>query len=304
MGEVLEYEAGAGPREKQEPRKVGDIQEVLNYRRAIMSAEHRLNELPLSGRLLRDLHRELMAGVRGQNKAPGDFRKIQNWIGPPGCSEEEARFVPAPPLAVPDAMAEWERFIHRDYQDTLVQLALVHAEFEAIHPFLDGNGRLGRMLIPLFLFDKKLLRRPTFYLSGYLEARRDEYYERLLAISRDGDWTGWCTFFLNALIEQAGANTDKATAILALYEEMKSTVPEQTHSQYAIRALDFLFIQPVFNSTTFVRGADIPEATARRILRVLRDEGVLTELRRSSGSRPAIFAFSRLLNIAEGSEFF
>lgn len=304
MGEVLEYEAGAGPDEVAQPNKVDDILEILNYRRAIRDAEVVLGELPLSGRLIKRAHAILMEGVRGRHKAPGEYRKIQNWIGPPGCTEDEARFVPIAPQHLDDGMTAWERYMHSEQPDILVQLAVVHAEFESLHPFLDGNGRLGRMLVPLFLYDKKVLSRPTFYLSAYLEARREEYYERLLAISRDGDWTDWCAFFLRALIEEAKANTAKAKAILDLYERKKIWIAEHTRSQHSIRAVDFIFDRPVFKTTDFVAGAGIPAPTAKRIVYSLRDQGLLTTLQESAGPRPAILAFPELLNIAEGREAF
>lgn len=304
MGEVLEYEAGAGPDERVQPEKVDDIREILNYRRAIHDAEQALDELPLSGRLIRRAHEILMEGVRGRNKAPGEYRRHQNWIGTPGCTEEEARFVPIAPQHLQDGMAALERYIHSDEPDTLVQLAIIHAEFESLHPFMDGNGRLGRMLIPLFLYYRKLLSRPTFYLSAYLESRREEYYDRLLAISRDGDWTAWCAFFLQALINEASTNTRKAKAILDLYERKKIWIAEHTRSQHAIRAVDFIFDRPVFKTTDFVASAGIPAPTAKRMVYGLRDEGLLVPLREASGSRPAILAFSELLNIAEGRDAF
>lgn len=197
-------------------------------------------------------------------------------------------------------MAAWERYLHADAPDQLLQLAILHAEFEAIHPFLDGNGRLGRLIVPLFLMGKGLLSSPAIYVSGYLEARRDEYYDRLLAVSRDGDWTGWCAFFLNTLIEQARANLKKAEAILALYAQKKEWIVEETHSQYAVRALDWFFARPIFKTTDFIRNAGIPKPTAERIVRVTRDSGMLVEIRSSAGRRPAIFTFSELLNITEG----
>ena len=201
-------------------------------------------------------------------------------------------------------MSAWEKYLNVKEPDALVQLAIVHAEFEALHPFMDGNGRLGRMLIPLFLFERKLLAAPTFYLSAYLEARREEYYDRLLAVSRDGDWTGWCVFFLGALTAQAESNARKAKEILDLYETKKNWIADQTHSQHAIRALDFLFDRPIFRSADFVAHSGIPQPSAKRILKVLRDEGLLRVVREASGRRSAILVFPELLNIAEGQEAF
>ncbi len=303
MTEVLEFEAKDEPDDTDE-RKAADIYEVLNYRQAIRQAKDLLADLPLSGRLIRAAHETLLQGVRGRNKAPGEYRKIQNLIGLPGCTEDNARFVPIGAGDLPDGMSAWEKYLNSKEPDALVQLAIVHAEFEALHPFLDGNGRLGRMLIPLFLFERKLLAAPTFYLSAYLEARREEYYDRLLAVSRDGDWTGWCVFFLGALTTQAESNTRKAKQILHLYETKKSWIVDQTHSQHAMRALDFMFDRPIFRSSDFVAHGGIPKDTAWRILRVLRDEGLLRVVREAVGQTTAVLVFPELLNIAEGLEAF
>ena len=263
-----------------------------------------LNDLPLCQRVIKEAHRVLMEGVRGQNKAPGEYRRIPNWIGPPGTPIEQASYVPISSEKLPEGMDRWERFIHESAPDKLVQLALLHAEFEALHPFLDGNGRLGRMFVPLFLYGTKVLHSPMFYISAYLEARRDVYYEQLLAVSRDNDWAGWCSFFLEALTEQAKENHQKASAILHLYETKKSRIVELTHSQYAIKALDFLFMRPIFQASAFSLESDIPKATGNRILRTLRDNGVLHVLRQAEGRKPAVLAFRELLNIAEGSGVF
>ncbi len=306
FGEVLEFEAGEEVANKE---KRADIHEVLNYRSAMYHAVRRMETLPLSQRLVKEAHEVLMQGVRGQNKAPGEYRRVPNWIGRPGCALEEARFVPPAANLVPDAMSAWERYLHGDAPDKLIQLAIIHAEFEAIHPFPDGNGRLGRLLVPLYLVAKKLLSSPDFYISAYLEAHRDQYYDRLLAVSRDNDWTGWCVFFLNAVIEQARANHAKARAILDLYQEEKLRITDLTHSQYGViqygvMALDWLFSRPIFKASNFCSAGNIPGPTARRILKICIDEGILRTLRPARGSRPAIVAFPRLLNIAEGHEVF
>lgn len=303
LGEVLEFEAEGALDDESTPKKA-DIREVLNYRAALGEAARLLDDLPLSQRLVRLTHKRLMQGVRGRNKAPGEYRRIPNWIGPEGCTIEQARFVPCSAEALPDTMAAWERYIHDPAPDMLIQLALIHAEFEAIHPFLDGNGRLGRLIIPLFLKSKGLLSQPNFYLSEYLEGHRDEYYNRLLAVSRDGDWTGWCGFFLRAIIEQAESNQSKAQAIHALYNARKDWMVGATRSQYGGRALDWFFSRPIFSASDFVTQADIPVPTAKRILRLVRDNGLLRELQPASGRRPAVLAFPELLNICEGRAAF
>ena len=303
LGEVLHFEATGDPDDESTPKKA-DIREVANYRRALNEATRLLSDLPLSQRVIRDVHRVLMNGVRGRNKDPGEYRRVPNWIGARGCAVDDARFVPVGADALPASMDAWELYLHADAPDRLVQLAIVHAEFEAIHPFLDGNGRLGRLLVPLFLFSHGLLTRPNFYLSGFLEAHQEEYYDRLLAVSRDDDWTGWCAFFLRAIIEQADTNKRKALAILQLYESRKSWIVEAIPSQYAVRALDWMFKRPIFRTADFIAHADVPEPTARRILRLARDGGLLRVLVEGSGRRGAVLIFPELLNIAEGGTVF
>ena len=217
---------------------------------------------------------------------------------------DEARFIPVGADRLEDAMSAWERYIHEDAPDRLTQLAILHAEFEALHPFLDGNGRLGRMFVPLFLWRRGLIRAPMFYISAYFEAHRDAYYDRLLAVSRDDDWTGWCRFFLEAVREQAQENLMRAQGILDLYDRMKSRVAELTRSRYAGRALDWIFERPVFPGADFAASPDLPGRTARRLLDRLCDGEVLRVIHAGRGRRTAILVFPELLNIAEGSKVF
>ncbi len=304
MGEVLEFEAEGGSNKYPEEKR-HDIQEVLNYRRAMRHAMKMLEKLPLSQRVIREAHAILMDNVRGHGRAPGQYRKGPNWIGPPGCTIDEARFVPISADKLPEGMSRFEKFIHDDsVADKLVQLSLLHAEFEALHPFLDGNGRLGRMMVPLFLWQSGLIRQPMFYISAFLEERRDEYYDRLLAVSRDDDWTGWCVFFLEALRYQAIENEQKARSILQIYNTKKLQLVELTHSQYSILALDWICARPIFKSSDFVASAGIPAPTARRILALFREAGLLKTLIEASGRRSAVLTFPELLNIAEGREAF
>ncbi len=298
LGDVLEYEAGHEP---ESPTRKLDVQEVLNYHLAMQRAVTLLKDLPLSQRVLRETHRVLLDGVRGDGKAPGEYRVVPNWIGPPGRSIEEATFVPIDAGALPDAMSAWEAYMHSNAPDRLVQMAILHAEFEALHPFLDGNGRLGRMLIPLFLWRRGLIGAPSFYISAWLEARRNDYYERLLAVSRDDDWTGWCEFFLEGVRAQAEDNLARAESILTLYEGMKRRMAELTRSRYAIHALDWIFRYPIFRSTRFVAEAGIPSHSAWRILKTLRSAGVVRTLVAGSGRRSPILDFPELRRIAEGN---
>jgi Fic family protein len=306
MGEVLEVEAGGEPDGMTDPKR-GDVEEILNYRKAMRSLVGELDHRSLSQQLLRQAHALLMTGVRGQEKNPGQYRSEQNWIGPRGCQIEEAGYVPISVEHLQAGMDRWEVFLaDRSQQDQLVQLAMLHLEFEALHPFMDGNGRLGRMLIPLFLFERRLLASPDFYMSDYLEAHREDYVARLREVSASGDWTGWCCFFLEGLRRQATENESKARAILALYERVKQQVVELTHSQHALRAVDFLFQTPIFKSPDFLSGSEIPKPTATRILRLLRKgEGALLRVAREGrGRMPGIYVFSELLNVSEGRDVF
>jgi Fic family protein len=301
FGEVLEFEA-TGDDDAEAKHRIGDIQEVLNYRAALREAVTLMRTLPLSQRVVKGAHAVLMRGVRGHNKAPGEYRRIPNWIGPAGQSVDHARFVPASADRVPSAMAAWEGYLHGTAPDLLVQVAILHAEFEAIHPFLDGNGRMGRLLVPLYMVEKELLSSPNFYISEYLERHRDEYYDRLLAVSRDDDWTGWCVFFRSALIAQARANEGRALAILDLYRQKKDWIADLTRSHHAGRALDWFFSRPILSAAAFIAESGIPKPTASRILALVRDQGMLQEVRARRGRRPAVFAFPELVDIVDGWE--
>ena len=303
MGEVLQFEAAGGVT-TESGAKSADIQEVLNYRAALKHASSDMQSLPLSQRVVQNAHRVLMDGVRGHTKAPGEYRRTPVWIGPEGSPMEAARFVPISAGDITGAMSRWEKYLHSDAPDVLVQLAILHAEFEAIHPFLDGNGRLSRLLVPLFLLEKKVLARPNFYVSGFLEQNRAEYYQRLLDVSSNGDWTGWCVFFLTAVRRQAEINEAKVRALLELYRSDKSWIVGATHSPYAMQALDWIFARPIFKGSDFTVGSGMPGTPAKRILRILKEHGRLVELRAGSGNRSAIVAYPALLNIAEGADVF
>lgn len=192
VDEVLEQEAGL----LKQGEKYRDIQEISNYRLALFQAHQYLETYPIRLGFIRELHRTLMHSVRGQDKTPGEFRIDQNWIGKSGCTVEEASFVPPNPMQLPDYLRDWEAYLDSDDIDFLVQTAVMHAQFELLHPFKDGNGRIGRILIPLFLYQKKFLSQPMFYLSEYLENHRDEYYDCLRNISVSKEWNNWIAFFL------------------------------------------------------------------------------------------------------------
>ena len=302
IDEVLEQEAGL----IKEGEKFKDIQEISNYRTALYSAREYLKDYPVRLSFVRELHRILLDSVRGQDKTPGEFRKDQNWIGKYACTIEQASFVPPNPLQLPDFLQEWERYLDSDDIDFLLQTAVVHAQFELLHPFKDGNGRIGRILIPLFLYQKKVLSQPMFYLSAYLESHREEYYARLKGISSDHDWNGWIAFFLQAVVAQANQNGERVGAIQALYEEMKHAIQQVTHSQYTVHVLDAIFSKPIFRTSDLAaqlnREFGVHEKTTPGLLRQIKEAGILRELQPGSGRKPATFCFPRLINLVEGHE--
>jgi len=302
LGEVLKFEAGDDVAEES---KRQDIHEIINYRRALAAAEKELKHRPFNLNLLLKLHEILLDSVRGRNMARGKFRTVQNFIGPPGATIEQALYVPPAPSHVPAYMNNWEEYYHAEERDPLVHLALVHAQFEIIHPFLDGNGRLGRILVPIFLYEKQILARPMFYLSAYLETHRQEYADCLRALDAPESWTRWIVFFLRALAEQAQANAEKARQILALYERLKSKILQLTHSQYAIPLLDRLFRQPVFPSSVLLQDKAMPtKPMVMALLRKLREAGILAVVREGSGRRAQILALGELVNVSEGKKVF
>lgn len=303
LSDVLKFDAGEAPAE--EARRL-DVFEIINYRAALREAEKELRTRPFNLNLLLSLHATLLDSVRGANKNRGRFRTTQNWIGRPGCVIGKADFVPPAPEVVPEVMSEWEKYYHAERPDALAQLAVVHAQFEIIHPFNDGNGRLGRMLVPLFLYEKKILHRPMFYLSAYLEEHREEYIAHLRPLGHEpGAWNRWITFFLHGLAEQAQANTEKARAIMDLYERLKAQVLELTHSQYAVPLLDAIFERPIFRSTGFDKRAGMPsKPMIMNMLGKLKQAGILTVRSEGRGSRAQVLALPALVNLCEGREVF
>jgi len=301
LDEVLEADAGLITAEARK----GDIEEISNYRSAVSIAEQALATRPISLSLIREIHQRLLQGVRGRDKRPGQFREDQNWIGRHGDPIERARFVPPSPIILSAELEKWERFITSEDEDPILQTAIGHAHFEILHPFKDGNGRIGRMLIPLILYRRSALSRPMFYMSEYLEANRTEYYDRLLSITSEGDWHGWLNFFLRALVVQAEANLDKVRSIRDLHEETKRQFVELTHSQYAMAAVDAFFKRPIISGTAFADEAGFNNrVTANNMLRQLEGGGVITRIREGSGRTPAIYALPALINTAEGRPVF
>lgn len=296
LEEVLEFEA---KKNKNIP-KYEDIEEVLNYRNSLKEATEKIqNGLPISLRLIKEMHRSLLQGVRGENTDRGNFRRIQNWIGKPGSKIDDASYIPPPPNTVMNHLDNFEKYIHFEEKDRIVQLAFIHAQFEIIHPFLDGNGRIGRLLIPLFLFEKGILNKPLFYISAYFEADRESYYSKLNSITSDNNWEQWVEYFLSGVIFQAKKNVLLAKEILLLYDKLKSEIMDLTGSKYSIRILDFLFEKPVFTSTDFLNYLGANRAVVRRNIEKLAAENIISPLERGTGTKATVYRFSRLLEITD-----
>lgn len=252
----------------------GDVEEVVNYVRAMNHGLRRLSELPLCNRLIREIHGELMRGGRGSEREPGEFRHSQNWIGPAGCTLNTASFVPPPRHEMHRAMGNLEDWLHDQATvPPLVHVGLAHAQFETIHPFLDGNGRVGRLLITLLLCERGILQRPLLYLSVYLKAHRSQYYDRLTAIRTDGDWEGWLCFFLRGVVEVSRSATETARQILALRERTRSASLSAT----AQRLVDHLFEHPILSVRKAESLLDCAFATANKAVMELEDADLLVE---------------------------
>jgi Fic family protein len=299
LDEVIRFEEGDRP---SEGKRLHDTEEIVNYVRALNYGIERLGELPLSLRLIREIHVELLRGVRGDGKAPGEFRRSQNWIGPPGANPATAAFVPPPVPEMNRALDNLEKFLHerrnradRAHYPVIVEAALVHAQFETIHPFLDGNGRLGRLLIALLLHERGLLVQPLLYLSLYLRANRLEYYDRLTAIRRNGDWEGWVVFFLKGVAETSRQAVEMAKRIIGLRENAMRTATSLGPNE--LKLVDFLFTHPLTDVQSAQRAIDVSYNTAAAAIAKLEAAGLLRET--TGGKRNRLFRFSPYLDIVE-----
>ncbi|HQK88540.1 MAG TPA: Fic family protein [Acidobacteriota bacterium] len=287
----------------QDPNTPADVNEVINYVRAMNHGLQRLADLPVSMRLIREIHVELIRGVRGGRLTPGELRTSQNWIGPGGCTLAEATFVPPPPHEVPQALADLERFLHsQDPLPPLIQVGLAHAQFETIHPFLDGNGRIGRLIITFLLVEKKLLSRPVLYLSHYFKRHRAEYYDRLQAVRDRGDWEGWIEFFLRGVAEVSNQATDTAAAILRMREDYRAKITEHLGRAAANgqRIMERLFDRPIVTVNTVREWLDVTPAGANQLVNRLAAIGVLREI--TGFARNRRFRFDPYLRLFEEPE--
>ena len=293
LDELLEYEASLG---EDVPDARRDTLEVHAYRMAMRHAEEMIDHgSELSPELLCACHKVLLQFTRGREKSPGHFKTEQNYLG--DMISREVLFTPISPNNLKAGLDKLFLFIGESNEHPLIKTAIAHVEFEALHPFNDGNGRIGRILITLMLWKLGLITKPYFYISGYLEKRKEEYIERLRAVSADDNWTAWCTFFLEAVHGQAEANYSKSEEIRELYERMKEIFRTRLSSQWSIKALDFIFANPIFRNNVFTGQSGIPKQTANRFTRILLEAELLAVIRAPSGRRPGLYAFEPLLQI-------
>ncbi len=270
LADLLADEAGQVP-----PVDKNDVREVRNYVDALEFGIERLQTLPLSLRLVRELHQRLMHGVRGDRATPGEFRRSQNWIGPAGSTPATAPYVPPPPLEMAETLSSWESFLHRrDELPDLIQCALLHEHFEAIHPFLDGNGRVGRLLITLFLIERGRLSQPLLYLSEYIERNRDEYYRGLQRVRTHGDWTNWLHYFLYGVQWSAQRALRQARQLMTLRERMRARVANEPR---ALALIDELFVNPFIDANRVKSLQSVSDPTARKVLATLVAADLITE---------------------------
>jgi len=295
MDDLFFFEA----RPQEKPTKP-DVREVHNYVVATEYGLSRLDSLPVSSRFARELHECLTRGVRGEHATPGQFRTTQNWIGPPGCTLNEATYVPPPPEGMGDLLGSWEQYIHDSSTDVhnLVRLGVIHAQFELIHPFVDGNGRIGRLLIALLMCHWELLPKPLLYLSAFFERNRDDYYQHLLDISQQGAWEAWIEFFLRGTREQSLEALASARALIDLNAQYSKVLEGERVPSVTYRIIDQLFTNPVI-TVPFIRDRwDVAFHTAQKAIEHLERLGILREV--TGKRRYRVWVAGTLMDILTG----
>lgn len=295
LSELFYFEAARKEQQKKEAGRT-DILEVYNYVKAIDYGIKRLESLPISLRLVKEIHAILMKGARGQHLTPGEFRRSQNWIGPGGCTLNDATYVPPPVEEMKEALGDLEKFVHnREAPDGLIQCAVMHYQFESIHPFLDGNGRIGRLLTILFLCERQYLKYPLLYLSAYFERNRTQYYERLLAVSQQGDWPGWIKLFLKAIADESRDAIDNSKAVLSLLDEYRRRVEQKRPSLYVFKLLDLISRNPYISIPKAAQALKTTFPTANAAIEKLQSMKILTETTDKEWGK--IYCAEELLNI-------
>lgn len=279
--------------------KQKDVKEVQNYVRAVEYGLKRLNDLPLSLRFIRELHEILMDGVRGEHATPGEFRQSQNWIGDSGATLNEATFVPPSVPEMQGCLDQLEKFLHSDTElPPIVQAAMIHYQFETIHPFLDGNGRIGRLLVTLFLCQKNVLTKPLLYLSAFFERYRQEYYKLLLKVSQIGAWKEWIEFFLKAVTEQSEDAVSRSRHLLELLHNYSRIAREKRLTPTAIQLVELIFMKPVLNAKTAQEFLNVSYPSAQNAISSLEEAGILIEV--TGRRRARAYSANDILKVLDG----
>ena len=296
MDEILKFEADSENDTEAAKNVRSEIFETILYQRALINAQKAMNDgYPLSQHLVKTIHQQLLSFGRGAQKSPGQFKIEQNFLA--DKIKQKVLFVPISPEKLNDGLEKLFDYISNSDDPILIKTALMHLEFEALHPFQDGNGRIGRMLITLLLWSTKTISQPHFYISGYMEENKDEYIDTMRNVSENNDWEKWCAFFLNAVEKQAIRNLEIAENIKNLYEEMKHIFSDTLSSKWSVNALDYIFTNPIFRNNRFTSKSGIPGPTAARFTRMLLEKELIRTLEEASGRRPALYAFEPLLKL-------
>ena len=278
-----------------------DVVEVSNYVKALEYGVERLEKLPVSLRLIREIHKHLMEGVRGEHMTPGEFRRSQNWIGTPGCTLMETSFVPPPETEMKEALDQFEKYLHTPAQlPPLIRLAILHYQFEAIHPFLDGNGRVGRLLLTLLLCADGLLPKPLLYLSAYFERHRQRYYELLLAISQRGAWSEWITFFLRGVAEQSHDAIRRSNRLINLWQQYRQKLQSARTSSLSLRLVDELLSYPAITVAWAAKRLEVTPRSTQLNIEKLVNHGIIREA--TGRRRNRIFVAPEIINILEAQK--
>ncbi|MDC2825667.1 Fic family protein [Rodentibacter pneumotropicus] len=295
MDEILQYEADY-PEDEYSSEVRTDIIETLLYQRTLKNAQKAMEEgYPLSKSLLKTMHQQLLSFGRGANKSPGQFKKEQNYIA--DTITRKILFVPISPEKLESGLDRLFEYINQNPDPVLLKTAITHLEFEALHPFQDGNGRIGRMLITLMLWKTHTLSAPHFYISGYLEENKNRYIDLMRSVSQAGNWNEWAIFFLNAIEYQSEKNLQIAENIRQLYEQMKTEFSEILSSKHSLAVLDFVFTFPVFRNSKLSEETGISTASANRFTKALQNKGILTLTEEASGRKSARYTFEHLMNL-------
>ena len=291
LGELLAADAGAAVE-----RSGDDLREVGNYVVALEHGMNRLDSLPLSLRLIREVHAKLMQGVRGDHATPGEFRRSQNWIGPPGCTLANAGYVPPPVDELMNCLGQWENFLHDRSLPPLIQVGMLHYQFEAIHPFLDGNGRVGRLLITLFLIERGILPTPLLYLSAFFEATRSDYYDRLAAVTHEAAWSRWLEYFLNGVARMSADAISRAERINSLLASWRAEAAGGA-SKTASMLVDLLAENPFWTIKGASKRLDVAYTTAQRAIEKLQRFAILEQI--DDAKRGRVYCAKQLMAILD-----